>query len=193
LLLDYCLIGNDGVTRCWRNGGLGETAAYWQDFGVVFPPKGKGDIRGTRFIDINGDGRADWIVSTYTIRSQKWSLILIKLQWVGDKGDTDIYTNMRGPDPDSGSKFGLVPHWLHAERAHGGMGVPGVRNQIKFARILHNGKGKRDYVYIKKVDDEEQRGFHKYIFEVWANDSEGGTERKSDGNRYGDMVSSMPT
>jgi hypothetical protein len=60
---DYCLIGDDGNTRCWRNGGLGKLPAYWQDFGLTFPPKGKGDIRGTRFVDLTGDGRSDWIVS----------------------------------------------------------------------------------------------------------------------------------
>ena len=61
---DYCLIGDDGNTRCWRNGGYGQTPEYWEDIGLTFPPKGKGDIRGTRFVDLTGDGRADWVVST---------------------------------------------------------------------------------------------------------------------------------
>jgi hypothetical protein len=114
---DYCVIGDDGVTKCWRNGGLGNTAAYWQDMGIVFPPKGKGDIRGTRFVDINGDGRSDWI-------------------WVGDAGETDIYTNMRGPGPDAGDMKGIVPYWLRATAFHGGMGKAGVRDNIFFARIF---------------------------------------------------------
>jgi hypothetical protein len=61
---DYCLIGDDGFTRCWRNGGFSDGPAYWEYLGIVFTPKGKGDIRGTRFIDLNGDGRSDWIVSS---------------------------------------------------------------------------------------------------------------------------------
>ncbi|ORY17569.1 hypothetical protein BCR34DRAFT_596756 [Clohesyomyces aquaticus] len=83
---DYCLIGDNGVTR------------YIRDF---FLPKGKGDIRGTRYIDINGDGRSDWI-------------------WVGDTGDTDIYTNMRGPGPGQGMRV-IVPYWLRASASHRGM------------------------------------------------------------------------
>lgn len=141
---NYCLIGDDGFTKCWRNGGLGDSAAYWQDFGVVFTPKGKGDLRGTRFIDINGDGRSDWI-------------------WVGDAGETDIYTNMRGPTPDSANMRSLVPHWLHATAFHGGMGRPGVRESIHFARIYSKDvKGRRNYVWL-----EDTRTAEGYRIQLW--------------------------
>jgi hypothetical protein len=159
---DYCVIGDDGVTKCWRNGGLGNTAAYWQDMGIVFPPKGKGDIRGTRFVDINGDGRSDWI-------------------WVGDAGETDIYTNMRGPGPDGGDMKGIVPYWLRATAFHGGMGKAGVRDNIFFARIFSkDAQGRRDYVWM------EQTGF-AFSMHVWRNDGSGGTQRKSDWDRYCDV------
>ncbi|KAF2825075.1 hypothetical protein CC86DRAFT_241827, partial [Ophiobolus disseminans] len=157
---DYCLIGDDGVTKCWRNGGLGESAAYWQDFGIVFTPKGKGDIRGTRFIDINGDGRSDWI-------------------WVGDSGETDIYTNMRGPRS-------VVPNWLHATASHGGMGKPGVRDYVHFARIYpKDTTGRRDYVWVEAKDAGAEQVDH--YLHIWRNDGSGGTQHKSDWNRYCDV------
>lgn len=45
---------------CWRNGGLGEKAEYWQDMGSggpIFKAVGKGDIMGVRF----GESRAEQI------------------------------------------------------------------------------------------------------------------------------------
>jgi hypothetical protein len=70
---DYCIIQDDGELQCWRNGGLSDHSSYWQDMGVVFNAVGKKgeDIQ---LIDINGDGRADWIVSTSTLSSPSWLL-----------------------------------------------------------------------------------------------------------------------
>jgi hypothetical protein len=111
-------------------------------------------------------------------------------QWVGDKGETDIYTNMRGPCSSSGDKQGLVPCWLHAASTHGGMGVPGVRDRIHFARILNeDGAGRRDYVYLETNSVSHAFGKTFYFaMRVWRNDGKGGTERKSDWDRYCDMT-----
>ncbi|CRK28342.1 hypothetical protein BN1708_015201 [Verticillium longisporum] len=49
--LDYCVIRDGGNIHCYRNGGLGNEAAYWQDLGSggpVFSAKDMGDIRGVR-------------------------------------------------------------------------------------------------------------------------------------------------
>ncbi|CRK08722.1 hypothetical protein BN1723_009013 [Verticillium longisporum] len=51
--LDYCVIRDGGNIhiKCYRNGGLGNEAAYWQDLGSggpVFSAKDMGDIRGVR-------------------------------------------------------------------------------------------------------------------------------------------------
>lgn len=56
--LDYCVVVGNGDIRCWRNGGVGEKAAYWQDFGSgapVFTGKGMGSIDGVMLVDINGE------------------------------------------------------------------------------------------------------------------------------------------
>jgi hypothetical protein len=58
--IDYCVIAPVGDIYCWRNGGQGDAptgaaGGYWQALGLMFTGKNKGNIAGTRFIDINGD------------------------------------------------------------------------------------------------------------------------------------------
>lgn len=158
--LDYCLTHErDGNIRCWRNGGQGDRAEYWQDYGIVFTAKGMGDIAGTRLIDINGDFRSDWV-------------------WVYDDGKTRIFTNLRGQFQ------GSSPYWLEAINAHAGMGEAGARFRVKFGRIY--GGGKRDYGYItsKALGGTD----YQHELHVWRNEAEGGLRLKADGNRYCDMT-----
>lgn len=52
------MIGGDGNIRCWRNGGVGKMPSFWQDLGAgkpAFTAKGMGDVRGVRFVDVNGE------------------------------------------------------------------------------------------------------------------------------------------
>jgi hypothetical protein len=99
---------------------------------------------------------------------------------------------MRGPASKSGEKTGLMPNWLHAEAFHGGMGVSGVCDLIHFARIFaKDGSGRHDYVWIEMKPLEDTRnGDTDFAFRVWRNDGQGGTQRKSDWDRYGDSVGS---
>lgn len=56
--LDYCVVAGNGDIYCWRNGGVGEKAAYWQDFRggkPVFTGKNMGNIDGVQLVDINGE------------------------------------------------------------------------------------------------------------------------------------------
>lgn len=53
--LDYCVAADNGDIYCWRNGGLGARAEYWQDLGKVAPGRGMGDLDGVRLVDINGE------------------------------------------------------------------------------------------------------------------------------------------
>jgi hypothetical protein len=59
---DYCIIQDDGELHCWQNGDFLDHSSYWQDMGVVFNALGKKGNE-IRLVDINGDGRADWVVS----------------------------------------------------------------------------------------------------------------------------------
>ncbi|KAH8887189.1 hypothetical protein GQ53DRAFT_874237 [Thozetella sp. PMI_491] len=155
---DYCLTNSDGTVVCSRNGGQGDSYT-WQGFttqtglrGVVFD-KRTGDKASVFFGDINGDFRSDFL-------------------YVGDQGQVETWINSRG----WGS--GIVPDWRLVGTTHGGMGTPGIRDQIKFARIY--GSGRLDYVYLK----EESTYFDAIVYE---NTGGGGTRRKADGNFYCDM------
>ncbi len=56
--LDYCVIAGNGDIYCWRNGGVGDTADYWQDLGQgqpVFTGKGMGNMDGVQLVDLNGE------------------------------------------------------------------------------------------------------------------------------------------
>lgn len=56
--LDFCTLRDSGDMYCYRNSGLGDRAAYWQDVGLgrpVFTGKNKGDLHGVRLVDINGE------------------------------------------------------------------------------------------------------------------------------------------
>lgn len=59
--------------RCWRNGGVGEKADYWQDMGEgdpIFKAKGMGDIRGVRF------GESDLLLhNTKEFFADHWNLV----------------------------------------------------------------------------------------------------------------------
>lgn len=114
--LDYCVIGGNGDIRCWRNGGVGDKAEYWQDMGIIFTGKGMGNIDGVRFADINGDGRDDWL-------------------WLGEKGDITTWINQRG------SSKSMKPYWKEAGKTHTGMGVDvGGRDRILTARVYGSGR-----------------------------------------------------
>jgi hypothetical protein len=99
---------------------------------------------------------------------------------------------MRGPASNTVDKFGIVPNWLHAKSSHPGMGVEGVRDRIHFARIFtKDGSGRRDYVWIEPKSNsgsDASMGDTQFIFHVWRNDGSGGTQRKSDWDRYGDLT-----
>ncbi|ETN41282.1 uncharacterized protein HMPREF1541_03217 [Cyphellophora europaea CBS 101466] len=163
--LDYCRTDFNGDITCWRNGGIGmESAEYWQDLGIVFTGKGKGNIDGTQFVDINGDHRDDWV-------------------WLDERGASDIWTNSRGVGK------GMAPHWIQARCAHGGMGEDGARDQIRFARIWAYG----GYDYARVKVEPFRLGLDPTInsrikIEAWRNKGEGGTKLRGDGNRYCDMT-----
>jgi hypothetical protein len=60
---DYCVIeGGAGDIRCWRNGGVGDTPAYWQGFQsagqdgtIVFAGIDGNPSEGAVLADLNGE------------------------------------------------------------------------------------------------------------------------------------------
>ncbi|KFX87900.1 hypothetical protein V490_07963 [Pseudogymnoascus sp. VKM F-3557] len=166
--LDYCVIHDNGDIFCWRNGGLGEKADYWQDMGSghpVFKAVGMGDIAGVRFVDLNGDGRDDWI-------------------WMDTKGKVTTYINQRG-----GNK-GMIPKWLPAGVTHVGMGVDigDKREHVTFGRIFGD-NGRQDYVHWDIDNCDILAGGPCLAWWIaYENQGSGGKYQKGDGIRWGDMT-----
>ncbi|KAI8199012.1 hypothetical protein K4K52_009288 [Colletotrichum sp. SAR 10_76] len=119
---DFIGLRGNGDAWVWRNGGIGNKPSYFQAMGRRFEGKGMGNLAGTRFEDLNGDGRADWL-------------------WVADNGQTTTYTNSRschwGKEGD-----GLYSAWrIGTNKAsgksptHTGGMANGIRNRIHFACV----------------------------------------------------------
>ncbi|KAK3986531.1 killer toxin subunits alpha beta [Cladorrhinum sp. PSN332] len=132
---DYCAVADIGDIRCWRNGGQGDYAEYWQDLGVIFTGKGMGDPQGVRFADINGDGRDDWL-------------------WVNHDGQVWTYINNRGCTKNS-----LKPLWREASTSPSHNGPPNRENistggaKLKadggrYCKMIDRGNSAMDYVWV---------------------------------------------
>ncbi|KAK2765017.1 hypothetical protein FQN54_008716 [Arachnomyces sp. PD_36] len=163
---DYCIAHGNGDIYCDRNGGQGDAPEYWQPLGLQFEGKDKGDLNGVRFVDINGDGRSDWL-------------------WLDDKGKTDTYINNRGCNQPDGSNWMLGVDWRDAGETHAGMDEEGARDNIHFAKV-YGVDGRYDYIYV--TSSEGDNGDITYDFNVWRNDGSGGTMVRADGNRYADIT-----
>ncbi|KAJ4258177.1 hypothetical protein NW762_008322 [Fusarium torreyae] len=182
---DYGVIDDGGNVHFWRNGWVKDKTEYWQPLGKRFDAKGKGDIRGVRFEDINGDGRDDWL-------------------WLRYDGHTDVYTNTRSCKKGK-SGDGLNVAWRQAKAdwyssgtvwTHFGwsdfMEEDGeeVRDRCHFARIygerpVFGNHPKQDYVYLQH---DKKGGKHRFRVRVEKNLGAGGSKVLADGNKYCNMV-----
>jgi hypothetical protein len=156
---------------CHRNGGNGDAPlakydGFWQGMllgggGATFDSNFIAtDNAGVRLVDINGDGRADWI-------------------YIYADTSTEIYINQRGSLDDG---KGLKPHWVKAEAKIAGWPDDSSvnRTHIMFGRIF--GSGRADLVRVAQVGKN-----FDYEFEIHRNTGSGGTKVKGDGARYCDM------
>ncbi|CAI6337080.1 unnamed protein product [Periconia digitata] len=163
---DLCWFPVDsGNIHCIRNMGIGDKIS-WQPMegfdgaAPIFDAQGMPSIDGVRLIDINGDGRYDWV-------------------YVYPDGHTKIFINHRGLKVDGP---GLKPKWVEAETPH--RGFPGELDdsrRILFGRIW--GSGRNDLVRQLDVDGQD------FSYEFWyhQNTGQGGTRLKGDGVYYCDM------
>ncbi|GGP66221.1 FG-GAP-like repeat-containing protein [Streptomyces abikoensis] len=111
---DYVVVERDGTVRAWRNRGGGRDE--WDDLGRIATGVPGASGRDVRFADIDGDGKADYLV-------------------VGADGSVRAWRNAGG-GRDDWSPYGLIA-----------TGVPGATgDQVRFADI--DGDGKADYVLV---------------------------------------------
>ncbi|CRK44608.1 hypothetical protein BN1723_006201 [Verticillium longisporum] len=169
--LDYCVIRDGGNIhiKCHQNGGLGNEAAYWQNLGSggpVFSAKDTGDIRGVRFVDLNGDGRGDWL-------------------WLTTQGQTTTWINKRG------EKQGMIPYWQDAGVTHPDIGeaIGDTRERAKFGRVFNKRDGFRDYGVFRRTNCDST-GTCDGTVSIWENVNgvNGGRWQKGDGARWGDVT-----
>ncbi|KAH7075890.1 carbohydrate esterase family 3 protein [Paraphoma chrysanthemicola] len=167
--LDFCTVESNG-TSCWRNGGTGDAptgkyGGFWQ--GMLLAGGGRTldtnpalDPAGTRFIDINGDGRADWI-------------------YIHENATSEIRINQRGDRSDG---KGLKPHWddRSIQKDSWPVGDKVSRDNILFGRIF--GSGRQDVVHLERVADTPD-----FVFHFYRNTGHGDTQVRGDGVRYCDM------
>ncbi|EEU40647.1 uncharacterized protein NECHADRAFT_33967, partial [Fusarium vanettenii 77-13-4] len=175
---DFCGLSDNGDVYVWRNGWINDMPEYWQALGKRFEGKGMGNLEGTRFEDLNGDGRDDWI-------------------WVGDKGEAHTWTNSRScgvGKEGNGLKVAWRPGYYKGKTSgptHAGGFASGIRNRIHFARIYGEPQdfgllGRLDYVYMEHT--KGSNGKHTFRMRVWKNKGYGATKPKADGNKYCDMT-----
>ncbi|MFC5718582.1 FG-GAP-like repeat-containing protein [Streptomyces gamaensis] len=111
---DYLVVGRNGSVRAFVNKG-GGVRDDWEKYGLI--ATGAGPIEKVRFADVNGDGRADYLV-------------------VEDDGSVRAWLNNGAGDHDRG--------WTGVGQIISGVGAPGGR--VRFADI--NGDGKADYLVV---------------------------------------------
>ena len=110
----------------WKNGGFNHNTGTidWQNIGPIGAGTGPGI--GVRFADINGDGKADYLM-------------------VSADGSVDGYLNI-GPTPEH------VWLWVRQSTTAGGVGRP--RQDIHFADL--DGDGRADYIYVNRLTGAAQ-------------------------------------
>ncbi|WKU47543.1 FG-GAP-like repeat-containing protein [Streptomyces sp. VNUA116] len=121
---DYLVVEDNGSVHAWLNRTT-DAKESWDDQGIIAKGTGAPGNK-VRFADINGDGRADYLV-------------------VDDKGGVYAYVNNQPAGND---------RWINRGVVATGTGAPG--NKVRFADI--NDDGKADYLVV-----EDNGSVHAWI------------------------------
>ncbi|KAK1239333.1 hypothetical protein MKX07_008821 [Trichoderma sp. CBMAI-0711] len=177
---DYLALDDHGNIQAWRNGWVDDIPKYWESLGTRFLAKGKDTIDGVRMLDINGDGRADWL-------------------FVDKTGGVETWTNSRTCQSGHNGD-GLKVDWRQgfAAGASSGNTHPGVatasdgdiRKRILFGRVWgvpqdFGNFGRKDYVYLEHSLDGTT---HTFRMRAWKSAGHGGSKVRADGVKYCNML-----
>ncbi|WP_344024826.1 trypsin-like serine protease, partial [Streptomyces luteireticuli] len=105
---DYLVVGDNGSVQAFLNKG-GDGHGGWSDSGVIATGTGAPGVN-VRFADVNGDGKADYLV-------------------VGDNGSVHAFLNKGGDGHGGWTDYGIIAT---------GAGSP--RNKVRFADVDGDGK-----------------------------------------------------
>ncbi|MEU2896254.1 FG-GAP-like repeat-containing protein, partial [Streptomyces sp. NPDC001273] len=117
---DYVVINADGSVRAWTNGGpkAGGGDWIWRPQGTIASGVGAAG-RNVRFADLNGDGRADYVV-------------------INADGSVRAWTN-GGPKAGGGD-------WIWSTQGTIASGVGAAGRNVRFADLT--GDGRADYLVV---------------------------------------------
>ena len=145
---DYLVVGPGGNVAAWLNTGPGPAFA-WESLGEIASGTGSTDRDGVRMVDLNGDGKADYV-------------------WLDKNGAATAYINGRGHVKG--------PNFSPASQNPITAGVGTSRDNIVFADL--NGDGKYDYIWVNTDNGD---------ISMWTNQCSGGTAEIGDGTMLVDM------
>ncbi|MFE0041953.1 FG-GAP-like repeat-containing protein [Streptomyces albireticuli] len=173
---DYLVVQDDGSVKAWINtGGTGHGS--WSERGMFASGVGE-PARKIRFADINGDGKADYLVlqDDGTVQAWinnggndrgGWTKRGTFATGVGEPGSKVRFADINGDgkaDYLVVGKYGLVKAWLNnggtgqgswLERGTFADGTAEPEERIRFADV--NGDGKADYLAVQ--DDSSVRAW----------------------------------
>ncbi|KAF7556324.1 hypothetical protein G7Z17_g1541 [Cylindrodendrum hubeiense] len=177
---DYGIIDDSGDVYFWRNGWVTDKPKYWQALGLRFD----GHTSGTRFEDINGDGRDDALYVATT--GETWTYTNTRSCKVGSEGDGLNVAWRQGfyTGESSGSTHKGMAAYMNDDETN-------IRERVHFARIagkssIFGNLPKQDYVFMEHT--ELSSGKHRFQMRVWKNTGSGGTKLLADGNKYCNMM-----
>ncbi|KAF1955835.1 SGNH hydrolase [Byssothecium circinans] len=147
---DYMVVGKEGSLNAWLNFGYGDKPD-WYPLGII--ATGIGDAAGVQLVDLNNDGRADYV-------------------WLDKDGAAKAYINNRG------GSGGLAPDWINAGSIATGVGAK--REELRFADL--NGDGKKDYVWVDHASG---------ALDVWFNTATGGSYVVGDGTVFAEYANPL--
>ncbi|MEV4432596.1 FG-GAP-like repeat-containing protein [Streptomyces sp. NPDC049555] len=167
-LVDYLVVDDDGVVKAWVNNGKAGPGR-WDDFGTFATGVHEAGGR-VRFADVDGDGKADYLVvmDNGAVRAWLnrggtghggWSDPVALASGVGEPMDTVRFADVDGDGKadylvvhDDGSVRAWINggapgsnKWNEVKGFAGGVGAPG--STVRFADV--NGDGRADYLVVQ--------------------------------------------
>ena len=203
---DYLWISSEGLVDAYINGGEKEDGGWlWTSIGQIVG-EGTGATRETtRFADIDGDGRDDylvvgeggslnaWLNFGYGDKPD-WQHLGVIATGIGEAAGVQLYDLNNDGRADyiwleedgaakayinnRGGSGGLAPEWIDAGSIATGVGAK--REDVRFADL--NGDGKKDYVWVDPASG---------ALDVWLNTATGGSYVVGDGTVFAEYVNPL--